>query len=195
MPPDSDAEHRPETARRWLWFAFIWGAAEAVFFFIVPDVLTSRLVLRSGRLGALSCVAALAGALLGGALLYLVTLRPEWREGYLRAVDRIPGVNAGIIERAGADLAADGGWAFFAGAANGIPYKLYAAQAGAAGMGFFWFMAATLAARLGRFALVTGAAWAINRGLAGRLGLRPRLWLHAAAWMLFYGFYFRHMGL
>lgn len=195
MPPDSDAEHRPETARRWLGLALIWGAAEALFFFIVPDVLTSRAALRSGRLGALSCLTALAGALFGGALLYLATLSPEWREGYLRAVDRIPGVNAGIIELARADLAADGGWALFAGATDGIPYKLYAAQAGAAGVGFAWFMAATLAARLGRFALVTGAVWAINRGLAGRLGLRPRLWLHAAAWMLFYGFYFRHMGL
>lgn len=195
MPEDSDSAHQPDVARTWLWLAFIWGAAEAVFFFIVPDVLTSRLALRSGRLGVRSCVAALAGALLGGALLHQATLNPEWREGYLRSVDRIPGINAGIIERAGADLAAEHGWALFAGAANGIPYKLYAAQAGAAGVGFFWFMAATLAARLGRFALVTGLAWAINRGLSHRLGLRVRLWLHTAAWIFFYGFYFRHMGL
>lgn len=195
MLPDNREEQVPAAGQRWLWFACIWGAAEAVFFFIVPDVLTSRLVLRGGRLGALSCLAALAGALLGGAVLYQATLHPAWRERYLRAADQLPGVSAGIIEKAAADLAADRGWALFSGAANGIPYKLYAAQAGAAGVGFAWFMAATLAARLGRFALVTGAAWAINRGLSRRLGLRPRLWLHAGAWMLFYGFYFQHMGL
>jgi hypothetical protein len=36
--------------------AFLWGIAEATFFFIVPDVLLSWLALSSHRRGLIACV-------------------------------------------------------------------------------------------------------------------------------------------
>ena len=57
----------PEPCRPVAPLALAWGLAEATFFFIVPDVLLSRLVLSDWRLCARACLWAVAGALVGAA--------------------------------------------------------------------------------------------------------------------------------
>ena len=48
--------------------AFVWGAAEAFLFFIVPDVLIGYAALRRGaRAGLIAAVLAALGASVGGA--------------------------------------------------------------------------------------------------------------------------------
>src|ERR1700757_2437021 len=50
--------------------AFLWGLAEAAFFFIVPDVFLSLVAILGGWRTWRHIVAAIFGALLGGALLF-----------------------------------------------------------------------------------------------------------------------------
>src|SRR5258706_1708194 len=50
--------------------SFVWGLAESSFFFFVPDVGLTFLALRNYRAALRATLAALAGALIGGALMY-----------------------------------------------------------------------------------------------------------------------------
>ena len=50
--------------------ALLWGLAEATFFFIVPDVFLSLVAILGGWRTWRHIVAAIFGALLGGALLF-----------------------------------------------------------------------------------------------------------------------------
>jgi len=175
----------------WKWLAFGWGLAEAVFFFIVPDVLTSRLVLRDARRGFMACLFGTAGALIGGAVLFQLG-----RAGVplLAAMDHIPGISDGAIEKARLGLEKSGLLALFTGALGGLPYKLFAAQAVAVtGSGVGAFLLVTAFARLARFGVVTGIAWAAG-AMMPRVSLPAKLRIHAAAWSVFYAFYFWRMG-
>ena len=70
MPSRNSAEAPPH---RWLnGLAASWGAAEATLFFIVPDVLLSRMALQDRRRALQACLWALAGALAGGTLVWML---------------------------------------------------------------------------------------------------------------------------
>lgn len=66
---DPAAATTPPLPKHWAWWAFAWGLAEATFFFIVPDVFTTRLALQDFKRALISCIFTLAGALLGGVTL------------------------------------------------------------------------------------------------------------------------------
>lgn len=189
-----DSGTNQSSPRAALWLAATWGLAEAVCFFVVPDVLTSRLVLQRPRLGLMACGASLAGALLGGTLLFLVTESVEGQQQVLQAFDHIPGINAELIESARADLTQRGAWALFSGMFVGVPYKLYAAQAVTAGLSLAGFLLASAVARLTRFLLVTALAWGVSRTVLRSVLPRRQLTIHAGAWVVFYVFYFWKMG-
>jgi membrane protein YqaA with SNARE-associated domain len=178
--------------RGWLWLAFAWGLAEATFFFIVPDVLTSRLVLRRPKSGFAACFASLAGALLGGALLFF--LGRHSAPQLLGAFDHLPGINPALVDRARVGLVEHGPVALFTGVLGGIPYKLYATQAAGTGMGAGIFLLTTVFARLSRFLLVTGLAWLVGAKLLPNSSLAAKLRIQLGAWLLFYFLYFRQLG-
>lgn len=178
-----------------LWLAFAWGLAEATFFFIVPDVLTSRLVLQKPGAGFAACLYSLAGALLGGLLLFLIGRQPEMLPPVVVAIDWLPGINPALMEEARLGLDQHGPAALFTGVLAGIPYKLYAAQSAAAGLGLGTFVLASAAARLIRFLLVTIFAWFAGAKLLPNLSTTIKLRIHLASWIVFYFFYFWRMGL
>ncbi len=178
--------------RGWLWLAFIWGLAEATVFFIVPDVLSSRLVLLRPRTGFAACLASLAGALLGGAVLFFAGRHSAPQ--LLAAFDFLPGINPALIERSQADLVEYGPQALFTGVLGGVPYKLYATQAAGAGMGAGAFLLTSLLARFSRFLMVTGLAWFAGTKLLPNLSSVAKLRIHGGAWLMFYIFYFLQLG-
>lgn len=177
------------------WLAFGWGLAEATFFFVVPDVLSSRLVLRDTKAGFAACLWSLAGALLGGCALFFLGQNPATAEALLRAFDHILGIQPALMAEARSGLEQSGATALFAGFIGGIPYKLYAVQAAGAGLGLPVFLAASTASRLSRFLLSTAFAWATGRLLLHKLAPAALLRVHAASWCLFYAVYFWRMGL
>jgi membrane protein YqaA with SNARE-associated domain len=168
--------------------AFLWGLAEATFFFVIPDVFLSFVAIFGGRRTWLHILAAIAGALAGGALMF------EWAQSNPdqahRAVARVPFIREKMFESVDNGLRTHGLPAVFLGSIAGIPYKLYAVEAPKFSTARD-FLLATPPARAPRFL----AVWLVFGGVAAWLRKRgnwqgPRLVrLHAAVWMVLYAFY------
>ena len=169
--------------------ALIWGGVEAILFFIAPDVWISVVaVYRGTRAGLEACKWAAAGALVGGAIMY------QWAHADAVAVfallQRLPGIDAGVIAGVRDSLESSGLVAMLAGTFSGVPYKIYAALSGDIGLNFFYFLGLSLPARLLRFALIAGIVGGINHRY-GRTLTRTRAVLTVLGlWAVFYGFYF-----
>jgi len=172
--------------------AALWGFAEATLFFIVPDVLLSGIAVgRDRRRALLGTVWTIAGAVAGGALMYCWGARDS--AGAIAMLDRLPAIAPAMITRVGDDLQRAGLSAMVVGAFTGVPYKIYAVTAPAAGIGLGPFLAASVPIRALRFVFAVLIADVINRRLATRLTRGQRLGLLAAVWLVFYAGYFALM--
>lgn len=174
--------------------AALWGFAEATLFFLVPDIWLTLLAVRHGlRPALLACLAALAGALLGGLAMYgWGAADPATARA---ALDYVPAVDPAMIGGVRETLSRDGIAAVFMGPLMGVPYKIYAVEAGASGIGLAAFLAVSIPARLMRFLLLALGAWAISSILSRYTGLRGRVALLAGGWTAFYAVYFSIQGL
>lgn len=175
--------------RREAAIAAAWGFAEATFFFIVPDVFTSRVVLHSPRRGLTACIWAVGGALLGGTLVFALArggFSPQLAAGFAL----LPGINAALETTAATLLAQHGLGALFLGAASGIPYKLLAVEAARADTPFVTFVLVSAAARLARFLAVTELSGALGATVFRKCSARTKLAVHAVGWTVFYAGYF-----
>lgn len=172
--------------------AALWGLAEATVFFVVPDVWISRLALSSLRVALRGCACALAGALLGGVLLYLVGAQHE--VALLTLFDRLPAIDPELIDRVRVQLRDWGGPGLLVGGFSGAPYKLYAVQAMSAGLDLPAFIASSVVARGARFVAVVVFVRCIVRWATPRLGgaaVRRAWWI---AWIAFYALYWTVMA-
>jgi len=169
--------------------ALLWAFAEATLFFIVPDVWLSAIAIGRGRRAALrAMVWAIAGALLGGALMHVWG---TWGfEGAVAVLDRVPAISPAMIAGVHDELERQGAAAVAIGGVTGVPYKIYAVLAQAAGLNLPLFLLISVPARAIRFVLVVLIADGINRPLARRLTLPQRYGVLGLAWLAFYGFYF-----
>ena len=192
MPParlDRFAESRGAAV-----LAFTWGWAEASFLFLVPDVLLTLSACRSLRRAAHLAVLALAGAIMGGAMMYGCGARsPERARSFLSAV---PGIDSALLDRVRSQIDRHGLTSVMIGPARGIPYKIYAVEWGARRGGLAVFLLVSVPARLLRFFLTALIARATATALAGWTRRRPavELALWGAAWTAFYAVYFSLMG-
>lgn len=175
--------------RLWVVGAALWGAAEATFFFIVPDVLLTAAVLKLGWRAALKLAGvAAAAAVLAGSALYLWAAADA--SGARAAMLLVPAVGPDLIVRTTAEI--DGLWPLhmLAGAISGVPYKLYAVAAGTGHIGLIPFVLASFAARLARFALAVGIVTAVGHGLDRLDSARLKVPLLVAGWIVLYAVYF-----
>lgn len=177
-----------------LWFvaAFIWGAAEAILFFIVADVLLTFMVLRHGPKPALlAACCATVGALVGGAALYI------WSGNDAATVrdmlDLIPATSPRMIDTASSDMAAAPATTMLSGAFSGVPYKLFAAAAPHAGVALMPFLAWTVPARLARYMLLIFVFAAIAAGAGLIMSRRRQMQLALGGWVLFYALFWSLM--
>ena len=168
--------------------AFIWGLADATFFFVVPDALLTHLALRNFRRALLAGLWATAGVVLGGTVLWIAA-RQGHTQALLNAFDWIPGISRDLIVLTAQSLNHHGINAVATGAAVGQPFKIYAVHAGAQNIALAPFLAVGAATHLARFALTSSAAWLLARSLRNR----PEAFLlrvHVYAWIGFYTAYF-----
>ena len=173
----------------WLFCAAAWSVAEASFFFLVPDIiLTAALVRRGPRVALLLSVAAAICAALTGMAMYW------WGAQDIAAARsamlKVPAVGTDLLARA--HRAFDGAWSLHLalGVIGGVPYKLYAVEAGAPHVPLWLFLPVSFTARLARFCVTVGLA-ALGRALLMRLGKAQ--WMMAVwalAWTLVYLVYF-----
>ena len=182
------------TGRAALATAFVWGLAEAICFFIVPDVLLTLIATRSLRSAMKATMAALAGALVGGALVVVFAhASPDAARAFLL---HIPGINAHLLERVAGQVDERGLLAVLIGPLKGIPYKIYAVEWGTRGGALFSFLLISIPARWLRFALAAIVTRIIVRLIEPLTHHRASIeWLLLAViWTAFYTFYFARFG-
>jgi membrane protein YqaA with SNARE-associated domain len=168
--------------------AFAWGLAEATFFFLVPDVLLTRIALRDLRQSLVAALFALAGALLGGAALWVAAQQGATLP-LLKFYDYVPGISRELLGETAQAIHSQGVTSLFTGAWRGQPYKLLAVHAGAQNVPLALFLVASLFARLARFVITTVSAWLIGRQLQV-LPEPTRFNIHTLFWAVFYVVYF-----
>ena len=174
--------------------AFAWGLAEATFFFVVPDVGIALAAALAPRRAWRHVLAAIAGSLLGGALMFNWAARDS--DSAREAMMQVPFVRVRMFLKVDASYAKHGMGAVYLGPLGGIPYKIYAVEApefverGA-------FLAGTVPARGYRFVLVWivfGFAGQLLRRYLGRTDGQLAAW-HGVFWILLYAVYWGRIGL
>lgn len=171
--------------------AFAWGAAEASFFFLVPDILLSFVALTAPRRVWGHLAAAMAGALFVGALMF------QWSASTpvaRRFVAEVPRVSASMFDQADADLRSHGAWGAVFGPARGIPYKVYAVQAPSHAITLGAFVAASVPARLWRMLATVAVFAAIGMALRKFGKSRWAMPLHAIFWTISVTAYWLSIG-
>jgi membrane protein YqaA with SNARE-associated domain len=192
VPAPLRALDRWVTGRFALVAAFAWGLAEATCFFVVPDVLLSLIAARRLRPALHASLAALAGALLGGAIMVAFG---AWAPAATRTfLDHVPAIGPSMIATAQTALDRRGAWATMTGPLGGIPYKIYAVEWGARHGALGTFLLVSIPARYLRFLLSVLLA----RGIAAsvedwtrRPAVVVALWV--AFWIGLYAMYWSHV--
>ncbi len=172
--------------------AALWGCAEATLFFIVPDVLLTSLALTSlGKALWAALVAALAATTGGILVWYCAAHDPEATRGVLVHVPGISKTSFTTVQQLLESGLFDG---MLHGAFSGVPYKIFAAEAGLSGTGLAQFALLSPIVRLPRFVVMSLIAWGLSRLVGGRLPDRQKLGISLALWAVFYVFYFALVG-
>lgn len=172
--------------------ALLWGFAEATVFFIVPDVLLTLVAMIAPRRVVVAVLAALAGAMAGGALMHRFAAADPAAARAL--VDAVPAVTGAVVDRTRALLAGGLFEGMVRGSVSGLPFKIFAVETGAEGGGLAAFLAAALPARALRFALAVAATRALALTVFGKLPIRGLIAVWAAYWIVLYAVYFSLIG-
>jgi membrane protein YqaA with SNARE-associated domain len=192
--PSSSGIDRFVSSRAAQVVAFVWGFAEATFFFIVPDVLLTVLACRKLQPALKASLAALVGALIGGAVMYGLGSLDAGRAR--RVLDLIPAISPALISKVETQADKHGLVALLIGPLRGIPYKIYAVEWGARRERLIAFLIVSVPARYIRFFLAAVVARAVARGIEPLT--RRRAWVEgvilALIWVAFYSFYFSRFG-
>lgn len=181
--------------RRGVVVSFMWGLSEATLFFLVPDIPVGAVALYSHRRGGRAVVAAVAGAVVGGVALWIVTRGVgAWVRDVLTA---LPGIPERFFSSARDGIADRGGVAVVLGPSGGVPYKVYVAEWALAGRSVvtlaLWTVPAR-ALRIGAVALVSAGAGVMWRRLFGDRRGGILLGLYGGVWLAVYASYFAAVG-
>jgi len=164
--------------------AATWGFAEAVFFFIVPDVLLSFIALKSLKRALFLSMVASVAAVAGGVLMYIWgSLAFSSAEGFLLFV---PLISFDMIRFVEAEMAEHSFLALLLGPLYGTPYKIYATVSGAQSLNLLAFALVSFPARAARFVLVSIATNLIIGRLLAFSSFRKKALLLSALWITFY---------
>jgi membrane protein YqaA with SNARE-associated domain len=173
----------------WIAATALWAVAEATVFFIVPDVLLTAAAIKFGfrRALLLSLLAAGVASLSGLGMWF-------WgahdAEAARRVMLMVPAIGPDLLQRAHSEVAQQWFLHLVTGAMSGVPYKLYAVEAGAVTINPWLFVPASFAARLTRFFVTVVAMTAGKEALSTMNRAR---WAYAAwaiAWFAVYATYF-----
>ena len=174
------------SSRGALWVGAGWGFAEALLFFIVPDVWLGLVALYAPRRMLITLVAIVLGAIVGAGALYLATL--AFGDGLSGVIVALPGISDADLLQARTELTAQGPIAFLNGILQGLPVKVYIHAAALDGADLAQVIVFTVLNRLERL-LVFGLVMALIGWLGRPLVRRwPRgcLAVYGVGWVIFY---------
>lgn len=175
---------------------FLWGFAEATFFFIVPDVWVGWVALTARRAAWAVLAFTLIGALLGGGVMHAVSTmaEPETTAAFL---DGVPTVDRDAIQQVDEEMEEHGPRSVLYGPLRmGTPYKLYARAAGVQDESLLAFLLWSIPGRLERLLLFTVAALVVGTLFREWIAAHRRrvLALYAIAWLALYAVYAARIG-
>lgn len=168
--------------------AFLWGLADATFFFFVPDVMLTRLALHDFRRAFFTSLFALAGSLLGATLLWTAASQGH-TQVLLNKFTWIPGISRELIVRTAQSLHNQGLPALFTAPFLAQPLKLTAIHAGAQNVALAPFLAIAALGLLARYTLTSAFAHLAARTLRGRsqeLIFRLHIWIWIGLYTVFF---------
>ena len=159
----------------------IWSVAEATVWPIMPDAVLVPLAFARPRDWWRLVLAATAGTALGGVLTYLAGARrggsgTDWQA---------PLVRPRMVVAVRNWLGSEGARGVRRQPASGIPFKVFAREAGALRIPLIPFLAWAVGTRGLRFALAAGGAAVCRDHLPSRVAMHSRLLL--AAWTVVFG--------
>lgn len=169
-----------------LWLSATWGWAEAILFFIVPDLWLGFVALYAPRRMLVTLGAIMVGAALGAVCLYVATL--AFGADLSAVIVALPGSLPTDVEQARAELAEQGAIASLNGVLQALPVKTYIHASALEGIGLVEVVVFTLLNRIERL-LLFGVVMALVGWLGRRFITRwPVLaaGLYLAAWVIFY---------
>jgi membrane protein YqaA with SNARE-associated domain len=170
----------------------LWGFGEATLFFVVPDVALTLLAILGPAPAWAACIAAVAGALVGGTVMYGWGARDTSR--ITDVLLRIPAIDEREVAGVRRGVERYGFGAVFLGPLRGTPYKLYAAEVGRRGLSLPLFLAISIPARGIRFVAATLLALWLADGPLEAWTPQATAALAVAFWVVFYATYFRLKG-
>lgn len=168
--------------------AFLWGFAEATFFFFLPDIYLSRLSIHSPKKAFIACFVAAFAAILGGSLMYLWGFY-DLHSAYT-FLTYIPVIFPKLIRMVFKTLSSNPFEALLLAPLKGIPYKIYAVAFGARHISFFYFIIVSFFARLIRFISITTLTGCIVFFLKKYVSVAKLYRIHLLSWFLIYIIYF-----
>jgi membrane protein YqaA with SNARE-associated domain len=173
----------------WIAATALWAVAEATVFFIVPDVVLTAAALKFGfRPALLLSVLAAGVACFAGLGMWFWGAHDA--EGARRVMLMVPAIGPDLLQRAHHEVAERWFLHLVTGAMTGVPYKLYAVEAGAIAINPWLFVPASFAARFTRFFLTVVAMTGAKEVLSMMNRARWAYVAWAVAWLLVYGTYF-----
>ena len=180
------ARVRARPVRNWPWdvAAFLWGLAEGIFFFTAAEVLISYLALSNPVRALRAAGAALVGAVIGIAVLYLWAARDVFSA--MTLLSALPGLGPEVMEAAENALMEHGLAAVPAGVLSAATGKAHAVFAAQIGIGLIPFLAVFAIIRLVKLLLVGCVSFCLGAMAQCFLSRRIVLALWAAAWVLIY---------
>ena len=169
--------------------AGIWGYAEATHFWLIPDILLGWIGLNRPRSIIPSVIAATVGAIVGG-----IRMHQHTREESPR-LEHVPGISEAMLVDAHERFASQGWRAVVRAPIDGIPYKVYATEAGKAGAPLAELIAWTIPARAWRFLLIAVGAGVIGSVFAFSVRRDAGRWLVTTLgfWIVVYVRYFARL--
>ena len=172
--------------KRWKWdaLAFLWGLAEASFFFIAAEVLVTLVAMRDPVRALRMGLLAVLGATIGAAALYFWGARDAF--GSMTLLALLPGLSPDIISAAEEALQRYGLAAVPAGVLSAATGKAHAILAHDLGIGFAAFIAVFAAIRLLRLLLAGCVAFCLGALLGNIFSRRALTLLWALAWAAIY---------
>jgi len=168
--------------------AILWGFAEGTLFLIVPDVWLSIVGRNKLLIGLVACIYSLAGALVGGLIIYLWGAY-DLEKAHM-TIEKVPAVSPDMMARVYLELSEQGVLAIMLGPLRGTPYKVYAVHAADIGIGLWQFVLISIPARIIRFVLVTSCCHFALKAI-GKLNIKTDpLVILLTGWVIFYAYYF-----
>ena len=168
--------------------AALWGFAEGTLFFVVADVLFTRVAIARPVRALAHVAAATLGAVAAGGLMFAWSTSDP--AGARAAVAAVPKVGEAMVADTEHRMEAVGALAMLDRPLGGVPYKVHAVLAPPR-FGIWEFLLVSLVARLERFALSWAAFAILHRAWTRRLPAGSRIpgAVHALFWTAVYAYY------